>query len=135
MMVNSQNLIVVETNFITTGSVPLVTVKVTKPLLVAVLVASFGVSVANAASPTDDKARIAEFQTTKINLMLHRPGVRMAEMKFEKLEVVDGVINFKLTWADGSPGEVFVPINKKGIKPIWFMPFSLKFYLKILVTY
>ncbi len=80
-----------------------------------ILVASSG-TYCFAASPADDKPRIAEFQTNKVPVVLFRPKMRHVDMDIEKLELKDGVVNFKLTFADGTPGEVYVPITQKGVK-------------------
>ncbi|MBO6103303.1 MAG: tetratricopeptide repeat protein [Opitutales bacterium] len=84
--------------------------------LLSILAAS---AVSALAAPEEDKSRIADFQSNKIPLMVYRPGARGAEMQFEKLEVLDGVVNFVLTHTDGTPGTVYVPINKEGVRFIY----------------
>ncbi len=85
----------------------------------AVLAASavFAGSLFSAPSPSDDKPRLVEFAKNKLPIVfVEDNGKRVSEMMFDSLQVVDGVTNFKLTYADGTPGSVFVPVDKGGVK-------------------
>ncbi|MBR4598072.1 MAG: hypothetical protein IKO42_06740, partial [Opitutales bacterium] len=90
-------------------------------LLTAVFSFAFAsAAFAAAEQAADDKPRIAEFQKNKLPIIFvedqANKSAKSSYMDFEELVPVEGVINFKLSFTDGTPGSIFVPIDRKGVK-------------------
>ncbi len=67
-----------------------------------------------------DRSRISEYEKNKLPIVFvedqKNKSAKTSNMNFEELVMVDGAINFKLSFTDGTPGSVFVPMNKEGVK-------------------
>ncbi|MBO7520719.1 MAG: hypothetical protein J6T16_00580 [Opitutales bacterium] len=73
-----------------------------------------------ATQAAEDAPRIAEFQKNKLPIIFvedqANKSAKSSYMDFEELVPIDGVVNFKLAFTDGTPGSIFVPIDRKGVK-------------------
>ena len=66
------------------------------------------------AQAKDDKPRISEFAGEKLPIVLVE-GRNQRDMIFDSMSMKDGVPTFKLLYADGTPGAMFVSLNQKGV--------------------